>query len=133
MATNFGIDSLWPNGDTPLISVPTNDPRIVVGQRIFNRLRTRRGGLAVIGGDPNGGWDVRRYMLARVSTATLGQAEAQVAAEAAKDEAVQSASAHFVYSAKTLTITLNLVLVNGVTLQMVLSVTALTVAAVYNY
>lgn len=133
MATDFGTDTIWNNGDVPLIAVPTSVPQIVVGQRIRNRLTTPRGGLSVIGGDPNGGWDVRRYMLARVSGATLSQAQSQVAAEAEKDEAVQTATALFTYADKKLTITVDCVLVTGVTLQLVLSVTALTVDAAYNY
>lgn len=132
LQATYGVDTLWPNGDTPLIAIPTTDPFIVVGQRVRNRLSTPRGGLAIIGGDPNFGWDVRRYVLARVSGAKLAQAEQQVQAEVLKDEAVQSTVVRFVYSANVLTISVDCMLAVG-PLQLVLTVTALTVTAVYNY
>jgi hypothetical protein len=131
MATDYGADTLW-NGDVPLISVATTDPFIVVGQRIRHRLSTPRGGLAVIGGDPGFGWDVRQYVLGRVSQMKLAQAQQQVRAEVLKDEAVQEAVVEFTYSAKTLTIQVDCILADG-PLQLVLTVTALTVEAVYNY
>jgi hypothetical protein len=132
MATNYGADIFWP-GDVPLISTITTDPFRVVGQRIVNRLSTPRGGLAVIGGDPNFGWDVRRYVLARASAGKLSQAQQQVQAEVLKDEAVRSAIVIFTYNGNgTLTIQVDCVLAVG-PLSLVLTVTALTVSAVYNY
>lgn len=133
MATDYGTDTLW-NGDVPLISVSTSDPFLVVGQRIRHRLTTPRGGLAVIGGEPNFGWDVRRYVLGRVSPSKLAQAEEQVRAEVVKDEAVQSAVVKFTYSqtGKTLTIEVDCTLAIG-PLRLVLSVSALTVEAAYTY
>lgn len=130
----YGVDTLWNNGDVPLISVSTTDPFIVVGQRVRHRLTTPRGGLAVIGGDPGFGWDVRQYVLARVSQLQLAQAQQQVQAEVLKDEAVQSAVVVFTYNGtgKPLTISVDCILAAG-PLQLVLSVTALTVDAVYNY
>jgi hypothetical protein len=128
----YGSDTLWP-GDVPLISVPVTDPFIVVGQRIRNRLSTPRGGLAIIGGDPNGGFDVRRFVLSRVSAARLAQAEAQVRDEVLKDEAVQSAIVKFTYQSNgTLTIGVDCILAIG-PLTLTLTVTQLTVTAVYTY
>lgn len=132
MATNYGADIFWP-GDVPLIATITTDPFRVVGQRIVNRLSTPRGGLAVIGGDPNFGWDVRQYVLKRVSPASLGQAQIQVQAEVLKDEAVKSALVLFTYNGNgTLTIQVDVTLAAG-PLSLVLAVTALTVTAAYNY
>jgi hypothetical protein len=132
MATNYGTDTFWLN-DAPLISVPTSDPFLVVGQRIVRRLTTPRGGLSVFGGDPDFGWDIRQYVLGRVSPAKLGQAEAQVAAEVAKDEAVESATAKFVYTSNgNLTITVQALLAVG-PLSLVLNVSALDVSAEFNF
>lgn len=128
----YGVDTLWP-GDVPLISVPVTDPFLVVGQRLRSRLSTERGGLAIIGGDPNGGFNVRRFVLTRVSSARMAQAELQVRDEALKDEAVQSATAKFNYqSSGNLTIGLDCILAIG-PLLLTLNVTALTVTAVYTY
>lgn len=127
----YGADTLW-NGDVPLISVTTVDPFIVVGQRVRHRLTTPRGGLAVIGGDPSFGWDVRQYVLGRVSQLKLAQAQQQVRSEVLKDEAVQEAVVVFTYSGGKLTIQVDCTLAVG-PLQLVLTVTSLTVEAVYNY
>lgn len=103
MATFYGTATDCTT-DVPLVSVTISDPRKVIGQRIIRRLTTPRGGLGVIGGNKNGGWDVRRYILARMSPSTQGIGEQQVAAECLKDEQVQSATATFTYADKKLTI-----------------------------
>ena len=103
MATFYGTATDCTT-DVPLVSVTISDPRKVIGQRQIRRLTTPRGGLAVVGGDPNGGWDIRRYVLSRISTSTTGIGEQQVAAECLKDEQVQSAVATFTYVGKKLTI-----------------------------
>lgn len=132
MTTDYGSDTFWLT-DAPLVSVPVTDPFIVVGQRIARRLMTPRGGLAVIGGDPNFGWDVRRYVLGRVSPARLAQAQSQVQGEVLKDEAVQSAIVQFTYTNDgKLTIKVDCVLAIG-PLQLVLNVSALSVSAVFNF
>jgi hypothetical protein len=132
MATNYGNDVFWP-GDVPLIATITTDPFRVVGQRIVNRLSTPRGGLAVIGGDPNFGWDVRRYVLKKVSAAQLAQAQQQVHDEVVKDEAVKSCIVVFTYNSNnTLTIQVDCQTAAG-PLSLVLLVSAVTVTAIYNY
>jgi hypothetical protein len=72
MSTDYGSDTLWTT-DAPLVSIPVTDPFLVVGQRIVRLLQTPRGGLGVIGGDPNRGWDVRQYLLGRMSPARQAQ------------------------------------------------------------
>jgi hypothetical protein len=103
MATFYGTDTDCTT-DVPLISVTVQEPRRLIAQRLIRRLTTPRGGLAAVKGNPNGGWNVRQYVLKRVSPSTIGQAEQQVAAECLKDEEIQSAIVTFTYAAKKLSI-----------------------------
>lgn len=103
MATFYGTDSACTT-DIPRVSVQVTDPRRLIGERLIRRLTTPRGGLAVIGGNPNAGWDIRQYTLARMSPSKQNQGEQQVAAECMKDEQVQSATCTFTFDGKKLTI-----------------------------
>lgn len=103
MATFYGTDTSCTT-DIPLVSVQVTDPRTLIAQRLIRRLTTPRGGLAVIGGNPNFGWDVRQYLLGRMSTAEQTQGEQQVKAECEKDEQVKSVTCKFTFEDKKLTI-----------------------------
>lgn len=103
MATFYGSDTSCTT-DVPLISVNVSDPRTLIGQRLIRRLTTNRRGLAAVNGNPDGGWNVRQYMLKRLSPSTVGIAEQQIGAECTKDEQVQSASVTITYAAKKLAI-----------------------------
>lgn len=103
MATFYGSDTSMTT-DVPLISINVSDPRTLIGQRLIRRLTTPRGGLAAVNGNPDGGWNVRQYMLKRVSPSTIGIAEQQVSDECTKDEQVKSASVTMTYAVKKLSI-----------------------------
>ena len=77
--------------DLPLISTQTTSPALVIGQRLARRLTTPRGALALIGDDPNFGFDVRQYINAKLTPQQRATAEANVTNEVLKDDEVQSA------------------------------------------
>jgi len=57
-----------------------------------------------VNGNPDAGWNVRQYVLKRMSPSTISIAEQQVAAECVKDEQVASASSAFTFDGRKLTI-----------------------------
>jgi len=103
MSTFFGTDTQCTT-DVPLISVTVQDPKQLIAERLIRRLTTPRGGLAAVNGNPDAGWNVRQYMLKRMSPSTIGIAEQQVASECRKDEQIQDATVTFTYADKKLTI-----------------------------
>src|SRR5882757_10300149 len=90
MATNFGSDTHCIT-DVERIDHIVTSPALVIGERIARRLQTPRGALGLIGDDPNGGLDLRQYMLAKMRPGDRQIAEAQVSSECLKDEEVGAA------------------------------------------
>lgn len=132
MSVNYGADTSCVS-DIGLIDTIVTDPIILVGQRIARRLQTPRGGLAAVGDDPNFGWDVRRYVNAKMSPRDIAQAQQQIAAECTKDEEVQSALVQLSFTnGGPLVISIQLQASAG-PFTLVLNVTQLTVAAVFNF
>lgn len=82
--------------DLPLISTQTTSPALIIGQRIARRLTTPRGALALIGDDPNFGFDVRQYINAKLTAQQRATAESDVTNEILKDEQVLSADVSMV-------------------------------------
>lgn len=103
MAVFYGSDTVCLY-DLPRIDLQVVDPVQLIGQRLARRLQTPRGALALIGDDPNFGWDVRQYINGRFNPTTLGVAESQIANECMKDEQVQAATARLTLSGLALTI-----------------------------
>ncbi len=77
--------------DIPLISTQTTSPALIIGQRLARRLTTPRGALALIGDDPNFGFDVRQYINAKLTAQGRATAESNITNEILKDDQVQSA------------------------------------------
>lgn len=90
MATFYGSDTSCVS-DVGLVDVQITNPIVLIGQRLARRLTTPRGGLAAFGGPADFGWDVRQYILAKMTTATRTTAQAQIENECTKDEQVLSA------------------------------------------
>jgi hypothetical protein len=90
MSTFYGSDTscLY---DIGLTDVQVTDPRVLIGQRLVRRLITPRGALALIGDDPNFGWDTRQLVNAKLGPSAKSNAETQIRAEVLKDEQVASA------------------------------------------
>jgi hypothetical protein len=109
MATDYGFDTACVT-DTGLVDEVITSPMRVIGERVARRLTTDRNGLAAV--DPlgaNGGWNIRQLLLGRISPASLAQGNAQIKAEAEKDEEVQNADVDVIFvNGGALTITLRL-------------------------
>ena len=132
MATNYGFDTSCLS-DVPLISVTETDPRVVIGQRLARRLQTPAGGLAVINGNPNGGWDVRQYLNAKLSPGDIAAAQVVIGQECQKDEQVKSASCSMTLNrVGELSISIAVVSLAG-PFQMVLTVDQLTASLVFSF
>jgi hypothetical protein len=127
--TNFGIDTFCLT-DVGLTDVLVTDPRILVGQRVARALQTPHGALALIGGDPNRGFDVRTLLKKKMSPADISQAQAQIKAEAEKDEAVQSANVALTFFSGKLTVAVDLIGAMG-PFSLVLTVGQLTTAQIF--
>lgn len=104
MATFYGSDTTCVS-DLPLIDLQITAPRTLIGQRLARRLQTPRGGLSVIGDDPNFGWDVRQYLNSKLGPTDIARAQQEIESECLKDEEVQSVTCTMSLSNGTLTIT----------------------------
>jgi hypothetical protein len=90
VATYYGSATLCVD-DLPLISTQTTSAALIIGQRTARRLTTPRGALALIGDDPNFGFDVRQYINAKLSPLQRQTAESNVTNEVLKDDQIESA------------------------------------------
>ena len=106
MATNYGQDSYCLN-DILLIDTQVTDPIVLIGQRLARRLTTPRGALAAVGDDPDQGWDCLQYVNAKLTSAQITIAQAQIQAECLKDEEVLSAAVRMTFSGNALTIAIS--------------------------
>lgn len=132
MTTFYGSDSNCLT-DVGLFDLQITDPIILIGQRIFRRLYTPRGGLAAVGDDPSFGWDVRQYALGRLSPTQIDQAARQISAEILKDEQVQSAVVAISFvNGGAITIKIDGIASSG-PFQLTLNVNQLTVSAVLSF
>lgn len=132
-ATFYGSDTTCLT-DVPLIDLQITDPNILIGQRIARLLQTPRGGLGVVGDDPNRGWDLRQYVNAKLPPDFVSQAQQQIVNECLKDEEVASATCLVTQPNGTgsIVVALNLVGAAG-PFQLTLNVTSLTVTAVFAF
>jgi hypothetical protein len=94
VSTFFGSDTVCIS-DLSLIDTQTSDPIQVIGQRIARRLQTTRGALALIGDDPDFGFDVRQFVNGKFNPRDRNSIESLIAAEILKDEQVASATVSF--------------------------------------
>ena len=131
MSTFYGSD-ISCTTDRELTDTVVSDPRLVIGQRLVRRLSTPRGALALINDDPNGGWDVRQYVNARMTSADIATAKAQIESECLKDEAVESVAVDISLVSGVFTIGVKVQSSAG-PFALVLNVNQLTVDAVFNF
>ncbi len=118
--------------DLSRIDLQITDPGILVGQRIARRLQTPRGALALIGGNPNFGLDVRQYVLAKQSPAQRQRIEGDVLAEVLKDQQVQSAVVRCTSAGDYTSISVAFVIAEGPYL-MTMNVDDLTTQLVFSF
>lgn len=129
MATNYGSDTACTT-DLPLISTPVTDPKTLIGQRIYRRLTTPRGALALIGGNGDGGWDVRQLVNMKMTPAKIAAAQQQIEGECLKDEQVSGAAVEVTSSAGNATIAIALTTAFG-PFRLTLNVSVLTAELVF--
>lgn len=91
MSAFYGSDTSCVT-DIGLVDVLVTDPALLISQRIARRLQTPNGALAVIGDDPDFGFDVRQFVNGKFGPSQLGAAQSIVQAEVEKDEEVSSAT-----------------------------------------
>lgn len=128
--TTLGTDINTPVNDESILDL---DPafglatgRLQLAQAIGRRITRRRGELGWIGDDPDDGMDVRDFLGGDADAASAFQIEAQVEAEAMRDERVLAAKATATITDGTLTISLRLADADG-PFRLVLAVSAVTV------
>lgn len=131
MATNYGVDTYCVT-DTGLTDVLVLDARTLIGQRLVRALTMPRGALAIIGGDPNRGFDVRQLVNAKMTTAAILGYQQAIGGECVKDEQVLSADPTLSLAGSALTITISVNASPG-PFVLTLSVTQLTVTAVFTF
>lgn len=131
MAIFYGSDTNCVT-DLPLIDLQVTNPNLLVGQRIARLLQTPRGGLGVIGDDPNRGFDVRQLVNGKLTPADLARAQQQIVSECLKDEQVQSADCTITASNGAVTVAVSLVGSSG-PFTLTLNVDQLTTSAVFNF
>ncbi len=131
--TVYGQDTYCIN-DLPLVDTQVTDPAQLIGQRIVRRLTTPRGALALIGDDPNFGYDVRQWINNKAGPGDIALAQAAIEAECLKDEQVISVNASIAFSAQTSAMAITLQLVtNAGPFTLTLNVGQLTVDMVFNF
>lgn len=131
MATNYGSDTYCLT-DLQLIDTIITDPRQIIGQRIARRLQVQRGALALINDDPNGGFDIRQYLNAKMGPGEIASAQSAIEAECLKDEEVQSASVSMTLDAGNLSISIRLAGASG-PFQLVLNVSQITTDVIFSF
>jgi hypothetical protein len=112
MSTFYGSDTNCVT-DVPLIDNQVTSAALIIGQRLARILQTPRGGFAAVGDDPDRGWDIRQYCLARLSPADIAVAQQQVKFECEKDEEVSAANVVMTNSNGTITFTISIVASSG--------------------
>lgn len=112
MSVFYGSDTACVS-DVGYIDQQVTSPALVIGQRLARLLQTPRGGLAIIGDDPNRGWDIRQYCLAKLSPVEIAVAQQQIKYECEKDEEVQSAVVVATQSNGIFTITITITAASG--------------------
>lgn len=131
MATNYGYDTACVS-DVGLVDVVITSARRVIGERIARRLQTPRGGLASV--DPAAadfGIDVRQFLLGRMSSASVSQAQQTISSECTKDEEVLAADVTVTFvNGGAMTIAIRLTSASG-PFVLTLNVTALTTELVF--
>jgi len=129
MATYYGQDTSCTTGlgkfDLQIVG-----PK-VVSQRLVRRWTTPRGALALIGDDPDFGWDVRQYINRKMTSLDLSTAQIQLQNEALKDEEVQSCLVVLSFVGNALTISATVTLSNGPTFTLTTPVASLSVADIF--
>jgi hypothetical protein len=131
--TFYGSDTYCIN-DLPLVDTQVTDPVQLIGQRIVRRLSTPRGALALIGDDPNFGYDVRQWINNKAGPGDIALAQAAIESECLKDEQIIGVTASIAFSANTSAMTVTLQLVTGVgPFTLTLNVNQLTVDMVFNF
>lgn len=90
MSAFYGSDTACVS-DLGLVDTQISDPVQVIGQRIARRLQTPRGALALIGDDPDFGFDVRQLVNGKYAPADIHAAQTTIQNEVQKDEQVDSA------------------------------------------
>lgn len=131
MATNYGIDTYCLT-DTGLVDVLVTDPRMLIGQRLVRALTMDRGALAIIGGDPNRGFNVRQLVNAKMTNSQQLFYQQQINAECVKDEEVLTASTELTLSAGSLVIEVSVTSAAG-PFVLTLDVTQVTVDAIFSF
>jgi hypothetical protein len=131
MATNYGVDTYCLT-DTGLTDVIVLDPKILIGQRLVRALTIPQGALALIGGDPRRGFDLRSLVNAKMTTANVLSFQQQINAECAQDEEVLSADAVLTLVGSTLTCQISVVSAPG-PFQLTVSVSQLDVTAIFTF
>ncbi len=131
MATFYGSDTFCLD-DLPLIDTQITDPRVLIGQRIARRLSTPHGALGLIGDDPDAGWDVKQYVLAKMGPSAISVAKSQIVSECIKDEQVLDCDCQMSLTGNSLGITLALTTAAG-PFALTLNVNELTTQAVFSF
>lgn len=131
-STFYGTDSYCVS-DIQRVSTQVTDPVQLIAQRIARRLQTPRGALALIGGDPDFGYDVRQLVLAKRTPSFMTSAQSTIQAEVAKDQQVLSCSVQIApMTGDGLSITVSVQSSDG-PFSLVLSVDALTVDVAFSF
>jgi hypothetical protein len=113
-SSGAGVDTPDPLGvDIDVLDDLPPTFRLVSGQRnlgnaIARRLSTPSGALALIGGDPEYGFDLRDKMNANWTQAELAALGAQVEAECRKDERVEGATVTAAHDLRTSTLRIDI-------------------------
>lgn len=133
MSVFYGSDTACVT-DVGLIDLQVTGPSRLIGERLARLLGMPRGALALVN-EPDGanrGWDIKQYLLAKLTPTTIVQGQQQVQNECLKDEEVQSVTATFAPVANgVLPIVITGVASTG-PFAFTLNVSALTVTAVFS-
>lgn len=131
-STFYGTDSYCVS-DLQKVSQQVTDPVQIIAQRVARRLQTPRGALALIGGDPNFGYDVRLLVLAKQTPGWMTASQSLIQAEVQKDDEVLSCAVQVQpMTGSGVSITVNCVASDG-PFSLVLTVDALTVAVAFSF
>ncbi len=129
MATFYGSDTACVSDIGPTDLQITN-PQRLISERIARRLSTPKGSLALIGGDPTWGFDLRQYVLGKMRTRDIAAIRDHVEAECLGDEQVESATAIVTISGSIMVVNIALESAVG-PFSLTLNVSSLTVAMVF--
>lgn len=130
MSTYYGTDTFCLN-DIGWTDVLVTDPKTLIAQRLFRRLQTDRGALALIGDDPDFGLNVRQFLNGQQSPAAAALIERSVQQECLKDEQVDGVNVTVTFVGASLSIALAVVSSAG-PFTLTLNVAQLTTEAIFN-